>query len=85
METFEPVEYEYENEEEIKDNPINVKIEKSQLDERVNNSNVSFNPWDVLTVETFLKYCCPECEFNSNELFSFSQHALTNHVLSNIL
>merc|ERR1712029_1087669 len=48
-------------------------------------SNLSNNPWNVINAEVFLKYCCPECEFKSEEFFIFSQHALTNHTLSNAL
>ena len=43
------------------------------------------NPWDVSNASVFLSYSCPECDFNSGELLAFSQHAIINHVLSNIL
>ena len=57
------------------------------LESEKNNSesNLSVNPWDVLNASDFLKYCCPECDFKSGELFGFSQHAIINHVLSNTL
>ena len=43
------------------------------------------NPWNVTSAAEFLKYCCPECEFQSSDLHGFSQHAVSNHILSNIL
>ena len=65
---------------------IQVKCEKPELEEEnYSESNFSVNPWDVSNPEVFLNYCCPECDFKSNELFGFSQHALTNHVLANTL
>merc|ERR1712238_393757 len=48
-------------------------------------SGLQNNPWDVCNASEFLKYCCPECDFKSGELDGFSQHAIGNHVLSNIL
>ena len=43
------------------------------------------NPWNVNDVSDFLKYCCPECDFTDQNLPQFTDHALENHVLSNIL
>ena len=37
------------------------------------------NPWMVDNVATFLKYCCPECDFKENDLQLFSDHAVQNH------
>ena len=37
------------------------------------------NPWAVNDFSAFLKYCCPECEFNNDDLQLFSQHAFENH------
>ena len=37
------------------------------------------NPWMVDNVATFLKYCCPECDFKENNLQLFSDHAVQNH------
>ena len=37
------------------------------------------NPWMVDNVATFLKYCCPECDFKENNLQLFSDHAIQNH------
>ena len=42
-------------------------------------SKSKFNPWAVADVSVFLKYCCPECEFVSQDLQSFSDHAIANH------
>ena len=55
------------------------------LQENYYGSNFSTNPWDVSNPEVFLRYCCPECDFQSGELLGFSQHAVMNHVLSETL
>ena len=66
--------------------PIFPKVQYgSGFEEKGFASNLSNNPWNVINAEVFLKYCCPECEFKSEEFFIFSQHALTNHTLSNAL
>ena len=43
------------------------------------------NPWEVENVSVFLKYHCPECEFNDCSLGIFTDHALTNHENATIL
>ena len=43
------------------------------------------NPWLVEDVTVFLKYCCPECEYNSEDSNVFSIHALQNHERSTSL
>ena len=43
------------------------------------------NPWSVEDAAVFLKYCCPECEYNSEDLNVFSIHALENHERSTTL
>ena len=43
------------------------------------------NPWKVNEVSTFLKYCCPECEFKNENLQLFENHALENHSNAHIL
>ena len=55
------------------------------LQENYYGSNFSTNPWDVSNPEVFLRYCCPECDFQSGELLGFSQHAVMNHILSETL
>ena len=44
-----------------------------------------FNPWAVSDASVFLRYCCPECEFQSKGLITFGEHALTNHHRSSVL
>ena len=51
---------------------INVKVEE----------NFDSNPWSVEDATVFLKYCCPECDFQVLNLKMFSSHALENHVRS---
>ena len=43
------------------------------------------NPWLVESIEVFNFYCCPECNFRSNEANFFQVHALQNHDLSQAL
>ena len=48
-------------------------------------SKSQFNPWAVTDVSVFLKYCCPECEFNDPILQYFADHSLTHHPNSSSL
>ena len=43
------------------------------------------NPWAVENVSVFLKYHCPECEFNDDDLKIFTHHALKNHENASVL
>ena len=43
------------------------------------------NPWEVSDASVFLKYCCPECDYQCSQLDSFGIHATKNHDLSSIL
>ena len=40
------------------------------------------NPWSVEDASAFLKYCCPECDYQILNLEMFSRHALQNHTKS---
>jgi len=37
------------------------------------------NPWTVGDASAFLKYCCPECDYQILNLQMFTDHALENH------
>ena len=37
------------------------------------------NPWSVEDASVFLKYCCPECDYQILNIQLFSDHALKNH------
>ena len=43
------------------------------------------NPWNVHEVSMFLKYCCPECDYQITQLDIFEDHATSSHELSKIL
>ena len=43
------------------------------------------NPWNVLTIEEFSYFNCPECFFRAKELLKFEDHATMNHPLSFVL
>ena len=42
------------------------------------------NPWNVADATMFLKYCCPECDYQITHLNTFEVHATTQHELSSI-
>ena len=42
------------------------------------------NPWNVEDATMFLKYCCPECDYQITQLNIFEVHATTQHELSSI-
>ena len=42
------------------------------------------NPWNVADATMFLKYCCPECDYQITLLNTFEVHATTQHELSSI-
>ena len=54
---------------------VNVKIEES----------FSNNPWYVEDATAFLKFCCPECDYQIPDLQLFSDHAVCNHEKSTVL
>ena len=43
---------------------------------------MSFNPWLVENVQSFLYLNCPECSYRTKKKDSFQEHALQNHPLS---
>merc|ERR1719400_186948 len=43
------------------------------------------NPWNVSDASVFLKYCCPECDYQFVQLEIFVIHATKYHDLSRIL
>ena len=43
---------------------------------------MSNNPWQVDSIEAFYYLKCPECTFDTQEEFTFQDHAVTNHPLS---
>ena len=58
---------------------VRVKLENLDSNESLT------NPWDVNDVANFLHYCCPECEFQTQELDQFGDHARLEHVQSQTL
>ena len=42
--------------------------------------DLGYNPWEVSDASAFLKYCCPECEFNNLDSQVFTEHAIQNHI-----
>ena len=45
----------------------------------------SSNPWCVEDATVFLKFCCPECDYQIPDLELFSDHAVCNHDKSTAL
>ena len=46
---------------------------------------LSNNPWSVDDASVFLKFCCPECDYQIAVLQNFSDHAVRNHTKSIVL
>ena len=42
-------------------------------------SDIEFNPWNVLSLEAFHFYCCPECESKYGTKGLFVEHATSTH------
>ena len=74
----------------LNDYNTNVKVETFDMDESAGNLfevnadplNMELsksNPWSVKDVSTFLKYCCPECDYIDENLRLFATHAIRNH------
>ena len=38
------------------------------------------NPWFVQSLDDFLFYCCPECDYKSQFHNAFHQHAVDSHL-----
>ena len=41
-----------------------------------------YNPWSVEDASVFLKYCCPECDYQILDYEMFANHAEKNHTKS---
>ena len=48
-------------------------------------NDVSINPWNVESIETFWCLKCPECLYYTTEENDFQNHAIGNHPLSSVL
>ena len=55
-----------------------------KVDVKVEDS-FSNNPWCVEDATVFLKFCCPECDYQIPDLQLFSYHAVGNHDKSTVL
>ena len=55
-----------------------------KVDVKVEDS-FSNNPWCVEDATVFLKFCCPECDYQIPDLQLFSDHAVGNHDKSTAL
>ena len=53
-----------------------------EIEATIKEETADANPWSVNDASVFLKYCCPECDYNIDSLKVFSHHALENHVKS---
>ena len=45
-------------------------------------NKMSFNPWLVGNIQSFLYLNCPECSYRTKKKDSFQEHALQNHPMS---
>ena len=51
----------------------------------ISHAKCDINPWDVTDASVYLKYCCPECNYQTKGLTDFGQHALSCHDRSSVL
>ena len=58
-------------------------IETRQMDYIAKEEKDS-NPWLIENAESYLKYCCTECDFRSTYVQDFSKHVSMNHYTSNL-
>ena len=64
----------------------NAALESETDDNAAPEMETSFsNPWNVSDASVFLKYCCPECDYQFVQLEIFVIHATKYHDLSRIL
>ena len=47
-------------------------MEKFEFEDKI-------NPWGVESLDDFLFFCCPECDYRNGSKSSFIKHALINH------
>ena len=59
-------------------------VENYSTEYPIKTEKVDGNPWLIENAETFLKYCCPECDYKSKKIQAFSKHVSKNHFSSNI-
>ena len=45
----------------------------------------SNNPWCVDDASVFLKFCCPECDYQIPDLQMFHNHAIGNHTKGQLM
>ena len=59
-------------------------LENEDTEYLIKTEKVDGNPWLIENAETFLKYCCPECDYKSKKIQNFSKHVSKNHSSSNL-
>ena len=59
-------------------------VENDNTEYPIKTEKVDGNPWLIENAETFLKYCCPECDYKSKKIQNFSKHVSKNHSSSNL-
>ena len=87
-----------ENHSESEDNIVDTQeisvdpISMSENDEGENEESVvkvedsfSNNPWCVDDASVFLKFCCPECDYQIPDLQMFHNHAIGNHTKGQLI
>ena len=68
----------------FRDMPIKQELtEEEEKDYPIKTEDNNKNPWLIENAENFLKYCCPECEYNSKDVQDFSKHVSGIHETSN--
>ena len=66
-------------------NKNNTKVENLVYKNPLKIEDSDENPWAVEDASVFLKYCCPECDFNHLDLQLFTEHAVEKHCKASTL
>ena len=72
---------------EISVDPILSENDEGENEESIVKVEDSFsnNPWCVDDASVFLKFCCPECDYQIPDLQMFHNHAIGNHTKGQLI
>ena len=59
-------------------------IEESEMNHPMKTEENNSNPYLIENVESYLKYCCPECAYSSKDVHDFSIHVSKTHSPDNM-
>ena len=59
-------------------------IEEVEMNHPLKTEDNISNPYLIENAESYLKYCCLECEYNSKDVHDFSIHVSKSHFTKNM-